>query len=64
MRRRRWSISGGILAIATFAWIGYLIDPHRMLAVARAVDPLFLLILSFAVYLEQLVRTAPRAPRR
>ena len=56
MRRRWWSISGGLLAIAAFAWIGYLVDPYRMLAVARAADPLFLLIFPFAVCLDLLVR--------
>ncbi len=56
LRRRWWSISGALLAIAALAWIGYLIDPRRLLAVATAADPLFLLILPFAVCLEQLVR--------
>ncbi len=56
MRQRWWSISGALLAIAAFAWIGYLVDPQRLLAVAGAADPLFLLILPFAVCLEQLVR--------
>ncbi len=36
MRQRWWSISGALLAIAAFAWIGYLVDPQRLLAVARA----------------------------
>ena len=56
MRQRWWSISGALLAIAAFAWIGYLVDPQRLLAVAGAADLRFILILPFAVCLEQLVR--------
>ena len=55
-RRRWWSICGVVVAIAAFAWIGYLVDPQRLAAVASAADPLLLVILPVSICLEQLVR--------